>query len=136
MLPETTAAPDHVLPEPRLAFMDAGRNPAPKRCAFVGCVHALLVNSVSGFVQCREQRVADVVLAHPGRDPHVARCKLGAERMVGLVEPSAFEVVAHLRGDRQAEAKLRRLAERAMQTAVVRRRLIADRAHHRDELAP
>ena len=56
--------------------------------------------------------------------------------MVGLVEPSAFEVVAHLRGDRQAEAKLRCLAERAMQIAVVRQRLIADRAHHRDELAP
>ena len=29
MLPETTAAPDHVLPEPRLAFMDAGRIPFP-----------------------------------------------------------------------------------------------------------
>jgi hypothetical protein len=29
---------------------------------------------------------------------------------VGFIEPPAFEIVAHLRGDRQAEVELRRFA--------------------------
>jgi hypothetical protein len=77
-------------------------------------------------MQRRKQGVAEVVHAHPRRDPHVPRRELGAERMMGLVEASACEVVAYLRGDRQAEVELRRLGEPTMQTAVVRWRLIAD----------
>src|SRR6478736_241952 len=101
MLPKRPAARDDVLPQARLALVDTRGNPAAERGAFVGRVHALLVHRMSGLMQRREEGVADVVLAHPGRDPDVARRKLGAERVAGLVEPPAFEVVAHLSGDLQ-----------------------------------
>ena len=55
--------------------------------------------------------------------------------MGGLVEPPALEVVAHLLGDRQAEAELGSLAEGAAQTVVIHRWLIADCTHQGNELA-
>src|ERR1700761_3609434 len=107
MLPKRPAACDDVLPQARLALVDTRRSPAPERGPFVGRGHALLVHRMSGLMQRREQRVADIVLAHPCGDPDVSRRKLGAERMAGFVEASAFEVVAHLSGDLQAKVELR-----------------------------
>src|SRR5271166_3775439 len=124
MLPERPAARDDVLPQPRLALMDARGNAAPERGPLVGGIHALLVHRVPGLMQRREKGVADVVLAHPGGDPDVARGKLGTERVARLVEPSAFEVVAHLPGNLQAEVELRRFVERAIEPGVVHWRLL------------
>ena len=54
MLPETAAPPDHVLPEPRLAFMDARRDTSSQRRAIESGAYTLLVHRVAGLVQCRE----------------------------------------------------------------------------------
>ena len=62
--------------------------------------------------------------------------KFRAERMMGLVEPAAVEIIAEPLDPRTAERQLRRLAERAVQAAIVGRLLIADRVHDRDQLAP
>ena len=111
MLPEAAAARDHVLPQPRLAFVHAGRDAVAERRAFERGAHALLVHGVAGLVQRREQRVAEVVLVDARGDAHVAGGEFGAERMVREIEPPAREVVAHALGDAQAEIELRRLGE-------------------------
>ena len=91
---------------------------------------------MAGLVQRREQRFPDVVRTDAGRDAHVARRELRAERMMSLVEPPALEVIAHPLGHADAEIELRRFAENAAQTVVVRRRLLGYRAHHRNQLFP
>src|SRR5262249_25066203 len=119
MLPERAAAPDHVLPEPRLALVHAGRDAGAKRRAVERSGNALLVHSVAGFVHGREQRVAEIVLAHARGDTRVARTKPRAKRMMRLVKPAAVEVVAKPRHDIEAEAKLWRFSEGAAQATIV-----------------
>ena len=135
MLPEAAAARDHVLPEPRLALMHAGRDAVAERRAFERGADALLVHGVASLVQRREQRVAEIVLVDARGDADVASGKPGAERMMRQIEPAAPEVVAHALGDVQAEIELRCFGETLPQTGIVGGRLIADRAHHRDEFA-
>ncbi len=55
---------------------------------------------------------------------------------MGLVDPPAREIITEPPNHGVAEIELRRLRKRAVQAVVVGRRLIADRAHDRDELAP
>ena len=81
MLPEAAAAPHHVLPEPRLALMDAGRGTASKRRAIERSVDALLVHGVASLVQRREQRIAKIGFADPGGDADVVSGEAGDERM-------------------------------------------------------
>jgi len=64
--------------------------------------------SRTGLVHRQEERVADVVVVYRCGDTDVARRKLSAKRMAGFFEPSAFEVVTHLSGDRQTKVDLRR----------------------------
>src|SRR5438874_1699364 len=94
MFPETAAAPHHVLPESRLAFVDASRDTLTERRAIEQSANTLLIHGVTGLVQCREQRVAKVVLVDAGRDADVASGKPGAERMLGKVESAPLEIVA------------------------------------------
>src|SRR6185437_13498963 len=54
MLPEIAAAPDHVLPEPRLAFMDTRRGTSSQRRAVERDAYTLFVHRMAGLVQCRE----------------------------------------------------------------------------------
>jgi len=56
--------------------------------------------------------------------------------MMRLVEAAAVEIVAHALRDAEAECELRRLAESLAQTAIVRRRLLGDRAHQWHQFAP
>jgi len=111
MLPETAAARHHVLPEPRLALMDAGRDTLPERRAVEHSADTLLVHGVAGLVQRREQRVAKVVLADAGGDANVASGKPGAERMMGEVEPTALEIVAQTFRNMQGKIELGRFGE-------------------------
>src|SRR2546423_12110094 len=97
--------------------MHAGRSPARQRRAFEGRIDTLLVEGVTSLVQRREQGVADVVLAHPRGDPHVAGRKSRAERMVSLVEPAAIEVVAKAPRHSESEIKLRRFGKGSVQAA-------------------
>ena len=106
MLPKTAAARHHVLPEPRLAFMDAGRDTSAERRAIERSADSLLVHGVAGLVQCREQRVAKVVLVDAGGDADVASRKSSAERMVGEVEPSALKYVAETFRNTQGKLEL------------------------------
>src|ERR1700751_3140332 len=106
MLPKTAAAPHHVLPEPRLTFMDAGRHTLAERRAIKLLADTLFVHGMAGLVQCREQRVAEVVLIDAGGDADVASRKPGAERMVGKVEPPTVEVVAQTLRYMQAKIEL------------------------------
>src|SRR5215831_9817976 len=117
MLPEFAAAPDHVLPQPRLALVHAGRSARVQRRTLKGGLDALLVHCMTGLMQGREQRLADVVLAHARGDAHVARGKLGAEWMVRLVDPPALKVVAHALDDGETERHLRRFRERSGEAA-------------------
>ena len=73
MLPEAAAAADEVLPQTGLALVHAGRGAVRERCALERAVDAQLVERVPALVQCREQRVGDLVFAHPGRDAHIAK---------------------------------------------------------------
>ncbi len=123
MLPERPAAADHVLPQPRLALVHAGRGTAAERRAVESGRDALLVHGVPGLVDGREQRLADVVQIDPRGDPHVARGEARRERMMRLVEPPALEVVAEALDHVAAERDLRRLVEGSVQDAVVDRGL-------------
>jgi hypothetical protein len=136
MLPEAAAARDDIFPEPRLALVHAGRDAMAEGRAFERGTHALLVHGVTRLVQRREQRIAEVVLVDARGDANVAGGEFGAERMVREIEPAARRVVSHPPGDAEAEIELRRLGKFLPQAGVVRRRLIADRPHHRDEFAP
>ena len=56
--------------------------------------------------------------------------------MVRLVEAAAIEIVAHALRDPEAERKLRRLAKGLAQAAIIRRGLLRNRPHQRQQLAP
>src|ERR1700730_11567293 len=111
--------------------MHAGGGAGSERCAFEGSAHALLVERVASLMDGREQRLADIVLVNPGGDAHVTGGEFCAERMMGLVEPAAVEVVADLFDHGEAEIKLRALAKEAAQTPIVGRRLLGYGAHDR-----
>ena len=135
MLPEAAAAADHVFPQPRLALVHARRCSVAERGAVEPGGDALLVKRMAGLVDGREQRLADIVRIDPRGDAHVAGGKAGRERMMGLVQPAAFEVVADLADHGAAECELRRLVERPVQGVVVGRGLRRDRVHDRHQLA-
>src|SRR3974377_2026304 len=92
MLPETAAARHHVLPKPRLAFMDAGRGTLSERRRIETGADTLLVHVAPGLVQRREKGVAKVVLVDVGSDADVASGKPGAERMMREVDPGPLEI--------------------------------------------
>src|SRR6202021_892795 len=96
VLPEAAAAGDHVLPQPRLAFMDACGNTTSKRRAFERRADALLVHGVAGLMERGEQRIAQIVLLDARGNAHVAGGEFGAKRMMGKIEPPAAEVVTEL----------------------------------------
>ena len=134
MLPEAAAAPHHVLPQPRLALVHAGRGARSQRRAVVARIHALLVHGMARLVQDREQAIADVVLLDARGDAHVARVQPRAEGMMRLVEAAAIEVVAEALDDGEAEVELRLLGEFAVQRRVGGRLLLGDGAHDGHQL--
>ena len=85
MLPERVAARHNVLPEPRLALMDAGGATVSERRAIERSADTLLVHGVAGLVQRREQRIAKIVVADAGGDADVTSGKSSAEWMMGEV---------------------------------------------------
>src|SRR5690348_14699810 len=111
VLPESLAARDHILPQPRLAFVHTGRCAMPERRALKRSVHALLVHRMSGFVDGRERRIAEVAFVHPRGDTHITQREGGAERVMRQVEPTARGVVTHLTRDLETELELRLLRE-------------------------
>ena len=115
--------------------MEASRDTLAERRAIECCADTLLVHGVPGLVQRREQRVAKVVLVDARGDANVTSGKPTAERMVSEVEPAALEIVAETLRNVQRKIKLGRLGESLPQTGIVYARLLADRAHHRNELA-
>ena len=94
MIAESAAAPNNILPEPRLAFVDAGRDALAQWRAIERDAYALLVHRMAGLVQCRKQCVTKIVLVDAGGDAHVAGRKARAERMKRKVKPTAVKVVA------------------------------------------
>src|SRR5215469_11866016 len=135
MLPETVAAPHHVLPQPRLAFMDARRDTLAERRTIERSVNRLLIHGVAGLVQCREQRITKVVFVDAGRDADVTGGKPGAERMTGEVEPAALEIVAETLRNMQGKIELRWFGKSLPQNGVIHRGLLTDRMHQGDKLA-
>src|SRR5689334_21165341 len=134
MLPKTAAAPYHVLPEPRLTFMDARRDTLSEWSAIERGADTLLVHGVTGLMQCREQCVAKVVLVDARSDADVTGGKPTAERMMGEVESTALEIIAQALRSMQGKIELGCFGERLSQIRVIRGRLRADRVHHRDNL--
>jgi hypothetical protein len=100
VLPEAPAAPDDVLPQARLALVDACRRALGQRRALDRTVDALLVHGVSRFVHRAEEAVAQIVLVEAGGDAHIAQREAGHEGVVRLVLASALEVIAKLANDR------------------------------------
>jgi hypothetical protein len=72
MLPEPTAAPDHVFPESGLAFMDTGRGTFSQRRTIKRGAYILLVHCMANLVQRREYcirrayRSPGELFSHPG----------------------------------------------------------------------
>ena len=83
-----------------------------------------------------ENSASEMFFVDSGGNPDVSRGELGAERMMGLVEPPAIGIVAELLDHRKAELQLLRLAERTMQAAVAGNGLIGNGAHDRYQFAP
>ncbi len=111
MLPETTAAPDHVFPEARLTFMDAGRDTLSQRRAVERGAYTLFVHRMAGLMQRREQYIARVVLVDVSGDAHVAGRKARAERMMGKIKSATVEIVAQALSDIQGKFKLGRFGK-------------------------
>jgi hypothetical protein len=114
--------------------MDASRHTLAERRAIQLGVDTLLVHRVTSLVQRREQRVAKVVLVNARSDADVTSGKPTAERMMGEVQSAAPEIVAERFRDVQGKIKLGCFGEGLPQTCVIRSRLLANRAHHRDKL--
>ena len=132
-LPEGAAATHDVLPQARLALMDARRRAMPERRSLQVGADPLLVDAVAGLVERAEQGVGHIVVAHPRGDAHVAQRELGHERVVGLVLPPALEVVAELLDHPEPEGELRPLGRAMMEARIVHRRLRRDGVHQRDQ---
>ena len=116
-LPEAPRAADAVLPQPRLRFMRAkGRAADGIEIDDVGGKDragefrrdVLFVHAVPGFVPEREEAAGQPVRAETTGDAHVVAREGDLERMHGIVEPAALEVVAEFLGDLQAKGPLRR----------------------------
>ena len=131
--PERQAAAHEVLPQPRLAFVHAGRRSGEKRRALERVGDALFVHRVPGLVQRGEEAVRQVVVAVAGGDAHVAAAELGHVRMRGLVLPAAREVVAERPDDLLAERLLRAFRKIAGEAAVVGLRTGANGRDQRHE---
>src|ERR1700724_2070755 len=94
VFPEGAAAADHIFPKPRLALVYAPRCSRSERRALKRSGDTLLVKRMTGLVRGCEQRVAEMFLVDAGGNSDVSPGELGAERMTGLVEPPAIDVVA------------------------------------------
>ena len=131
--PERKAPAHEVFPEPRLAFVHAGRGSGEERRAVERIGDALLVHRVPGLVQRGEETVRQVVVAVAGGDAHVAAAELGHVRMRRLVLPSLREVVAERADHLFAEGLLRALRKIAGETAAVGLRTGANGGDQRHE---
>ena len=77
--------------------MDAQRNRFTHRRAVMGGVKTLVVKAVADFVKNAEEGVGEMMGVVPCCDPRVARADACAERMLGRIEPAAFEIKTHAR---------------------------------------
>ena len=134
--PEPAAPPDDILPQPRLTFMDTGGRAACKRRAFQFHADALFIKRVPGFVQSREERIADIVLPGTRGDTHIPQGELRHERMVRLIASATLELIAEPLCDIHAELKLLILREILAQTRIIGRRLFGNRAGNWDQFFP
>ena len=105
MDPEGPAAADHVLPYPRLRFMDAQGGARAHGCMVVLLERSLLVEPVPGLVDAGKEPGPEVVGVVPGRYPDVLGLAHG-ERMHGHVEPAGVEAVAQVLDDLGEEGPL------------------------------
>jgi hypothetical protein len=80
MLPETAAAPDNILPEPRVASWTPAETPFPAAC-HRECAYTLLVHRMAGLAVSRiiHRRVIPLMWVVMRTSPQ----KSGAERMIG-----------------------------------------------------
>ncbi len=125
--PEGARAADQVLPQARLALVDARGGAAGQDGAVVGRVDALLVHGVPRLVQGAEEALGQVVLVEAGGDAHIAAREPDREGVGGLVLAPPAEVVAEVAGDLLAEGLLLSLGEVAAQAAIVGGRPLGDR---------
>ena len=134
--PEGPAPTHDVLPQARLAFVNAGGGPAGERRALVFPGHPLLVQGVARLVHHAEKRLSQVVFLDARGDAHVAEGEPGHEGMRGHVAPPALEIVAETFDDLISEGQLPSLGKAFPQTRIVRRRLRRDRLNKRNKLHP
>ena len=128
--PEWLAAADQVLPQPRLALVNAHRRAAPQRGPLELGRTALLVQGVPGLVHRGQQRLRDKVRVEARRDPHVIAGEGGAERVRGRVLAPVGEVVAEGADESLGELPLAGHVILAVQHRIVdRSAALDDRSH-------
>ncbi len=104
-LPEWARAADDILPEAGLRFVNAQRAGLTRWVAEFPGVEPLLVDAVSRLVHGAEEGGRKKILHVPRRQPDVVH-RAVREGVRRLVEPSRFEVEAHLGDDLTTEGPL------------------------------
>ena len=86
VFPEAEAAPDVVLPQARLGFVNAQRDGGTERRAVVLGAQSLIVESVAGFVQHAVERLGEAAFIIARGQAAVAGAEAAAEGMRGGVD--------------------------------------------------
>ena len=91
--------------------MKGERSPVGERRTVEGRIDSLLVDRVSGLVDRAEEAGERELREHLRRDAHVGEAEAGRERVFGLVNPAAPEIVADPARDEFGELQLLRRRE-------------------------
>ncbi|OPZ17663.1 MAG: hypothetical protein BWZ10_01160 [candidate division BRC1 bacterium ADurb.BinA364] len=104
--PERAAAPDLILPEPRLRFVQAERGGLGQRSVKVFGAPPLFIQAVAPFVNRGKEARSQVVRGDPRRQAHIGRMRAAGEGMRRFVLPPGFQVESHRLQNAHAEIPL------------------------------
>src|SRR5215207_514446 len=90
-----------------------------KWTTFVVHIDPLLIHGVTRLMHDAEEIFSKEIFLYTRGDPHISERKLGHERMMGLVDTPAVEVVAKCADDILCKFDLLRFREVPMQAGII-----------------
>src|SRR5258706_11618852 len=84
---------DDIFPKPGLRLVYTRACSASERHALIRHIDALLIHGVTGFVHIAEETITEIIFLHARGDAHIAQRELRHERMMGLIDASAVEII-------------------------------------------
>src|SRR5918993_3531842 len=90
-----------------------------KWTTFIGHIDPLLIHGVTRLVHDTEEIFSKEMFLDARGDPHISERELGHERMMGLINAAAVEVVTERTDDILCEFDLLRFGEIPMQAGII-----------------